>query len=130
MDKIIPVAARVLLAQIFLIVGVNKVVFSMQHPEFYDQFLAHLGSIGLPPIVAPLMILIEIGAGATLLLGWKTRISAWILAVYSLFIAFALHQADGLLLQYLAIVGGMLAIIAYGPGPCSLDNLKKTSAPD
>jgi len=125
MDKIIPVAARVLLAQIFLIVGVNKVVFSMQHPEFYEQFLALLGGNGLPPIMAPLMILIEIGAGAALLLGWKTRIAAWILAVYSLFIAFALHRADGLLLQYLAIVGGMLAIIAHGPGPCSLDNLKK-----
>lgn len=127
MNKVVAVAARVLLAQIFLVVGVNKVIFSMQNPAFYDQFLAHLGGYGLPPIIAPLMILIEIGAGAALLLGWKTRPAAWILAIYSIFIAIALHRADGLLLQNLAIAGGMLAIAVYGPGPCSLDNLKKTS---
>ena len=127
MDKVIPVAARVLLAQIFLVVGVNKVIFSMQHPDFYDQFLAQLGSYGLPPILAPVMILIEIGAGASLLLGWKARAAAWVLAGYSVFIGLALHRTDGLLLQNLAIAGGMLAIIAYGPGPYSLDNLKKTS---
>lgn len=125
MDKAIAVAARVLLAQIFLVVGINKVIFSVQNPDFYTQFLIHLGDFGLPPILAPLMILIEIGAGAALLLGWKTRIVGWILAVYSVFIAIALHRADGLLLQNLAIAGGMLAMVAYGPGPCSLDNLKK-----
>lgn len=125
MNKFIPVAARVLLAQIFLIVGVNKVVFSMQHPDFYQQFLAQLGSFGLPPVLAPLMILIELGAGAALLLGWKARSAAWVLAGYSVFIGLALHRADGLLLQNLAVAGGMLAIVAYGPGPCSLDNRKK-----
>lgn len=125
MDKFIPVVARVLLAQIFLIVGVNKVIFSMQHPDFYQQFLVQLGSFGLPPILAPLMILIEIGAGTALLLGWKARGAAWALAGYSVFIGLALHRADGLLLQNLAIAGGMLAIVAYGAGPCSLDNRNK-----
>lgn len=126
MDKAIAVTARVLLAQIFLIVGANKIIFSMQNPTFYDQFLAQLGSYGLPPIVAPLMILIELGAGLALLLGWKTRAAGWLLAVYSVLIGFALHRTDGLLLQNLAIAGGMLAMVAYGPGPCSLDNLKKS----
>lgn len=125
MDKAVAVAARVLLAQIFLVVGINKVIFSAQNPDFYNQFLAHLGSMGLPPILAPLMIIIEVGAGAALLLGWKTRMAAWVLALYSIFIAFLLHRGDGLLLQNLAIAGGMLAMVAYGPGPCSLDNLKK-----
>lgn len=125
MDKALPLISRILLAQIFLIVGVNKVVFSMQNPSFYDQFLAHLGSMGLPPILAPLMILIEIGAGAALLLGWKTKPAAWTLAVYSVFVAFAMHMTDGLMLQNLAIAGGMLAMVVYGPGALSLDNYKK-----
>lgn len=127
MNKVIAVAARVLLAQIFLVVGINKIIFSVQNPDFYNQFLVHLGTFGLPPILAPLMILIEIGAGTALLLGWKTRGAAWILSIYSIFIAIALHRADGLLLQNVAIAGGMLAMVAYGPGPCSLDNLKKKS---
>lgn len=127
MNKVVAVAARVLLAQIFLLVGINKIVFSVQNPDFYNQFLVYLGTFGLPPILAPLMILIEIGAGAALLLGWKTRGAAWILSIYSIFIAIALHRADGLLLQNFAIAGGMLAMAAYGPGPCSLDNLKKKS---
>jgi putative oxidoreductase len=71
------------------------------------------------------MILIEIGAGTALLLGWKARGAAWLLAAYSVFIGLALHRADGLLLQNLAIAGGMLMIAVYGPGPFSLDNRKK-----
>jgi putative oxidoreductase len=125
MDKLIAVAARILLALPFLIVGTNKVLLTAQHPGFYDQFLAQLGSMGLPPILAPVMILVEVIGGLALLTGFKTRAAAWTLAVYSVVLGLLLHWSDGLWIQNFAIAGGLLAIIAAGISPYSLDSRKQ-----
>ena len=132
MNKITAVAARVLLAQVYLVVGLQSHVYrSLTDPMFYDNFQQYLGMNGLPGLFAPLMIIIEVAGAAMLLLGWKTRMAAYVLAGYSLFVAVVFHHNLGnpvetlAFLQYLAITGGMLAIAAHGPGPCSLDNLGK-----
>lgn len=132
MNKITAVAARVLLAQVYLVVGLQSHVYrSLTDPMFYDNFQQYLGMNGLPGLFAPLMIVTEIAGAAMLLLGWKTSMAAYVLAGYSLFVAVVFHHNFGnpvealAFLQYLAITGGMLAIAAHGPGPCSLDNLGK-----
>lgn len=131
MNKYIPVAARLLLAQIFLVSGIFKVILASKNPDFYAQFGAYLGSHGIPYFVVPLTFIIEIGAGAALFLGYKTRIAAWILAVYSLFLAFVIHgnwadpKEPVFFMLYIALAGGMLAMTALTPTPCSLDNLSK-----
>ncbi len=132
MDKMIAVAARLLLAQIFFIVGWYRHVYLFATtPGGYDQFQASLGQFGLPGIFAPLMILVEIVAATLLVLGWKTRAAALTLAIYSVFIALVFYHDFGnplifvTFLQYFAVAGGMLLVAAYGPGPCSLDNLNK-----
>jgi len=132
MNKISGLVARILLAQIYLIVGIYAHVYqSMTNPMFYDNFQQYLGSVGLPGIFAPLMILIELVGGALLLVGYKTCFAAYLLAAYSLFIALVFHHnlsnPQELLacLQYLAVAGGMLAI-AHSPATAfSLDNLGK-----
>lgn len=129
MQKYIPVAARLLLAQIFLVAIIIQLSIFMKTPGGYEQFQAFLGQQGLPGIVAPLMILIQLVAGAALFLGFKTRAAAYVLAVYSVFIAFALRFNEPIIfMQYLAIAGGLLAMAACAPTACSLDNLKKKSA--
>jgi len=132
MNKVIAVAARVLLAQVYLIVGLQSHVYkSITDPMFYQGFQQYLSMNGLPGVFAPLMILVEIVGAGMLLLGWKTRMAAYVLAGYSLFIAAVFHRnfanpAEVLAcLQYLAVAGGMLAIAVQGPGSCSLDNLGK-----
>lgn len=131
MNKYIPVTARLLLAQIFLISGIFKVILASRNPDFYQQFGLYLGAHHIPYLVVPLTFIIEIGAGACLFLGYKTRIAAWILAVYSLFLAFALHSdwADPkepvFFMLYVALTGGLLALTALAPTACSLDNLQK-----
>lgn len=131
MNKYIPVAARLLLAQIFLISGVFKVILASRNPDFYTQFGVYLGAHGIPYLVVPLTFIIEIGAGAALFLGYKTRAAAGVLAAYSLFLALALHgnwadpKEPVFFMLYVALTGGLLAMTALAPTACSLDNLKR-----
>ena len=132
MNTFLNVAARILLAQVYLIVGLYAHVYqSLNNPVFYQNFQQYLGSFGLPGIFAPLMILIEIVGAVLLLIGFKTRLAAWMLALYSIFIALMFHNnfanPQELLscLQYLAVAGGMLAIAANPVSAWSIDGLKK-----
>jgi putative oxidoreductase len=132
MDKYLGVAARILLALVYLVVGLYSHVYqSMTNPLFYDGFQQYLGTVGLPGVFAPLMILIEVVGAVMLLLGYKTRFAALLLAAYSVFIALVFHhnlvnpQEMLAFLQYLAVAGGLLAIAANPVTACSLDRLKK-----
>jgi len=122
MDKYIPVAARLLLAQLFVVATVIQLMVFMNHPEGYEQFRVQLGMLGLPGIFAPLMILVQLVGGVALLLGFKTRLFAFVMAAYSVFMAFALGMN---IMQWLAVAGGLLALAALSPTACSLDNLMK-----
>lgn len=126
MQKFIPVIARILLAQIFLVAIVIQLTIIFKNPTGYDDFRLYLGQHGLPGIFAPLMILVQLLAGAALLLGYKTRLAAYVLAGYAIFIAFALRINEPIVfMQYLAITGGLLALSTIAPTACSLDSLKK-----
>lgn len=132
MNNFLNVAARILLAQVYLIVGVYAHFYqSISNPLFYQSFQQYLGSFGLPGIFAPLMILIEIAGAVLLLVGFKTRFAALVLAAYSVFVALMFHHdfanPQELLacLQYLAVAGGLLAIAANPVSACSIDGLRK-----
>ena len=126
MEKISLVAARLLLAQIFLVAIVIQLSIILKTPAGYEHYQIYLGQFGLPGIFAPLMILIQLLGGIGLLLGYKTRLSAYTLAGYAIFVALVLKLSEPIVfMQYLAIAGGMLLLAVHAPGPCSLDNLKK-----
>lgn len=126
MQKFIPVVARLLLAQIFLITIVIQLSIFMNNPSGYEDFRTFLGMHGLPGIFAPLMVAIQLLGSLALLLGYKTRTAAFVMAGYAVFIAVALHFREPIIfMQYLAIAGGLLALSALAPTACSLDNLKK-----
>lgn len=127
MQKYIPALARILLAQIFLVHMIIQVGIIFNTPNGYDGYRTLLGQYGLPGIFAPLTVGIELIFGAALLLGYKTRLSAGVLAGYALFVAVVMKLHDPMgFLQYLAIAGGYLALTALAPTACSLDNLKKS----
>ena len=92
------------------------------NPEGYQQYQAGLGSLGLPGIFAPLIILVQLVGGISLLLGYKTKFFALFMAIYAVIISLLLHLP---VLQYLAIAGGLLMLYANPATACSLDNLKK-----
>jgi len=78
-------------------------------------------------VVTPLVILIELGGGLALLLGFKTRWVAAVIAAFTVGSAFIAHTnfADqGQMINFmknLAMAGGLLLFVKYGAGEASID---------
>ncbi len=114
---------RILLAQIFIIAGIDKIIG-------YTGTAHYMAAYGVPTALLPLVIALEIGVGTTLLLGWHTRLSAFVLAVFSLAAAVIFHHQVAepmqmvLLMSDLAFAGGLLVVCAVGGGHLSLDTRK------
>jgi len=122
-----PLAARVLLAQLFLISGVGK-LFS------FTKMAAFMFNKGLPASEAllVLVILLEIGGALLLVAGLRVRWVAAALIGFTLAATFVFHpfwsvepeKVAGELnnfMKNLSIMGGLLYVMVFGAGPLSLD---------
>ena len=69
-------SGRVLMSVIFLTAGVTKI-------GAYAGTQDYMESMGVPGAMLPLVIALEVGAGLAVLLGWQTRVSAFLLAGFS-----------------------------------------------
>lgn len=118
--SIVTLAGRVLLAHMFLISGIQKI-------GGYAGTQAYMESAGLPGILLPLVILLEIGGGLALLAGFFTRWAAAALAAFSVLAALLFHMnfADQtqafMFMKNLTIAGGLLFVVAHGAGELSVD---------
>ncbi|MBR1218477.1 DoxX family protein [Bradyrhizobium sp. U87765 SZCCT0131] len=118
----VPALGRLLLAAIFLLSGVGK-VFAPGPTQ------AYIASAGLPaPLLAYIVaVVVEVGGGALLVLGYQTRAVALVLAVFTLAAAFGFHnnfaEQNQMIhfMKNLAITGGLLQVVAFGAGAFSLD---------
>jgi len=129
MTKHIGLIARILLAQIFFI----SILFILNNiistPGGYGMYQDMLGARGLPGIMAPLSILVQFLGGLALIIGFKTRIAAYILAAYSFLWAavYFMNAMQGqpvliMSLLYIAITGGLLLVGANPENTgCGLD---------
>jgi putative oxidoreductase len=124
MNKYLSTLGRVFLAQLFLLQVIALIIGFFNNPNGYLDYQNALGHQGLPGIFAPLIILIQLVGGSALMLGFKTKPAAIAMAIYAIFISFALGLSP---FQYLAIVGGLLTLAANPTTAFSLDNLKKSS---
>jgi len=112
---------RLLLALIFIMAGLNKI------PN-YAQTAGWMDSMGVPGVLLPLVILLEVGAGLAILVGWKTRWAALALSGFCILSAIIFHsnfavQAEMIsFMKNLAIAGGLLFVFLHGAGSYSLDN--------
>ena len=82
----------------------------------------------IPGILMALVgVVLKVGGGLGLLLGYKTRLATNALIVYVVLATLMFHIGEGQLtaaLKNLAIVGGLLYIYVAGAGAWSLDNKK------
>ena len=109
MNNFLSLAARVLLAMVFLGLVFLRVSAILASPNGYVEYQVLLGQFGLPGIAAPLIILIELVGGLALLAGYKTKVTAYVLAGFSVFLAIVLGRVNPEpMLLYLAIAGGLL----------------------
>jgi putative oxidoreductase len=91
--------------------------------------IGYIESVGLPlaTLGFAIAVTIEIGGGLALALGYRSRIAAALIAVYSIAAALAFHRhfADPNqfvhFMKNVAIAGGLLQIVAFGPGRFSLE---------
>lgn len=115
-------AGRILLAAIFILSGISKVTA----PEATIAYIASAG-VPLPQIALAGAIVVELLGGVALVIGVKTRLVAAALAVFSLVAAAFFHNALADQNQFIhffkniAMAGGLLQVVAFGPGRLSLD---------
>lgn len=113
---------RCLMAVLLLLSGLGKVV----GPTATIAWIASTG-LPMPTVGYALAIVIELGGGLLLILGWQTRALAAVLSVYAIATAFIFHRniADQNqlfhFLKNLAVTGGFFQLIAFGAGNFSLD---------
>ena len=120
LESFAELAGRILLASLFLLSGLSKL-------SAYGATAAYMSSAGVPGGLLPAVIALELGASLAVILGWKTRIAAALLAGFSLLAAFTFHNnfADQIqmimFLKNVSIAGGFLLLVANGAGPLSVE---------
>ncbi|GIZ50143.1 DoxX family protein [Noviherbaspirillum aridicola] len=128
-NSTLPLIGRVLLAAIFLISGVGKIAA----PAATAGYIAAMG-LPFPALGVLLAIVVEVGAGLLLVLGYRTRLVALLLAAFSIVTGLVFHNAIGdqnqliHLLKNFAMAGGLLQVAAFGAGAFSLDARTATPA--
>ena len=118
---ILEFVGRVLLSALFLIEGLGKI--SMQ-----EDVILYMEDYGVPGLLFLPATILEILFPLFLIVGYKTKWAASIMALFTLAVAIIFHTNfdEGVqmifFLKDLAIAGGFMIIVAYGPGKISLDH--------
>ena len=129
-EKFGPLLGRVLIALLFIPAGFSKLTG-------FAGTVGYIKSVGLPlpEVGAALAVIVELLVGLALLVGYKARYAALILAVFTVAAAIGFHNFWAMeeakvminriqFFKNLSIAGGLLFIAAYGAGPFALDNRK------
>ncbi|NRP72586.1 Inner membrane protein YqjF [Ensifer psoraleae] len=122
LQSVLAFIGRLLLAGIFLSSGFEK----LADPSGTIGYIA-AANLPLPSVAYAIALVVELGGGILLVLGYQARLVALALAVFTLVSALGFHTnfADQNqmihFMKNLAITGGFLQIVAFGAGPFSLD---------
>ena len=122
---IIEALGRIFLSSLFLIEGVKK--FFLQ-----EETIIYMEEYGVPEILFFPSLVLEILFPILIIVGYKTKWAASVLALFTFAVAIIFHTnfSEGMqmlfFLKDIAIAGGFMLIIAYGPGEISLDHYFKS----
>jgi putative oxidoreductase len=111
---------RLLIALIFVTAGVGKI-------GNYAGTQGYMESMGVPGVLLPLVIALELLGGLAIILGWQTRLVAFLLAGFCIVSAVLFHgnvsdpSEQIQFLKNLGLAGGFLFLVAHGAGALSLD---------
>ena len=122
---IVEIIGRIFLSTVFLIAGVNK-IFN------YEGTTTYMESFGVPDFLYIPAIILEILFPLMIIIGYKTKISALIMALFSVSLAIIFHTDFSNQMQVMsflknfAIAGGFIIIFINGPSRWSIDHLLKS----
>jgi putative oxidoreductase len=125
-------AGRILLALIFLQSGFGKLTG-------FSGTVGYIASKGIPfpEIAAAGALAVEMLGAILLIVGWKARWAAAAIFLFLIPVTYVFHNPTGLpadqvqtqmiqLMKNISIMGGMLMVVAFGPGAWSLDDRNST----
>ena len=122
---ILALFGRIFLSVLFLAEGIRKFFFQ-------EETIMYMEDFGVPEILFFPSIFVEILFPLLLIIGYKTKIAAFVMALFTLTVAIIFHTdfSDGMqlisFLKNLAIAGGFMIIIAYGSNKFSIDHFLKS----
>jgi len=111
---------RILLALMFVLAGWSKI-------NGYAGTQGYMASAGVPGILLPLVIIVELLGGLMIIVGFKTRLVALVMCAFTLAASVLFHMnwaqpmQQLLFLKNLAVAGGFLMLFAAGAGAYSVD---------
>ena len=112
---------RLFLSMIFIFSGFTKITG-------YAATQGYMEAMGVPGMLLPLVIAVELLGGIAILLGFKARLVAILMAGFSVVSALLFHQfwidesQMNPFMKNIAMAGGFLMIFAHGAGAYSIDN--------
>jgi putative oxidoreductase len=118
----LPPLGRLLMSSLFIWDGIGQ----LRSPSLTAQYFASV-HVPLPSVAIWISIIIHLVGGIGLLVGFKTRWAAALLALVSVGTAFGVHlqigDQDNIIHFYknLALTGGFLYVMAFGAGAFSID---------
>ena len=122
---IVELIGRILLSALFLIEGIGKI--SMQ-----EDVMMYMENYGIPGILFIPAVILEILFPLLLIVGYKTKLAAFVMALFTFAVAIIFHTdfSKGMemvfFLKDLAIAGGLMMVFVYGPSKISLDHYFKS----
>ena len=122
-----PLVGRLMIAAIFVGSGFRKITG-------FDGTVGFIASKGLPfpQLAAIAAIVVELGGGILLILGWKTRWAAAAMCIFTVVAALIFHnfwvvpaeQAQNQMIHFMkniCMAGGLLYVVVFGSGPLAVD---------
>lgn len=120
-NNVSTLTGRVLLAVMFIIAGYGKF-------GGYEGTQGYMESVGVPGILLPAVIALELLGGIAILIGYQTKIAAILLAGFTLLTAIIFHNDFSqqmqmiLFMKNLAISGAFLLLFVHGPGQWAVNS--------
>ena len=124
--QVIEVLGRIFLSTLFLIEGINK-IFN------YERTIQFMESFSVPEYLAIPAIILEILFPLLLIIGYQTKIAAFVMAIFTIAVATIFHTNFDDHMQFItffkdiAIAGGFIIIFVNGSGRFSLDYKLKSN---
>tara|TARA_R110002167_G_scaffold52361_4_gene151216 strand:+ start:239 stop:652 length:414 start_codon:yes stop_codon:yes gene_type:complete len=127
-------AGRLLLGLYFIVPGLQKIT----NFDMMSQYMAQ-HKVPMISVLLVVTIIIQLSAGLAIIIGYKGRFAAFLLAGLTLVISVYMHNFWNLpeggdvaretqnFVKNMAIMAGLLVLVGRGTGPFSLDNRKSSS---
>ena len=119
-SSLIDLFGRVFIAALFITSGIEKMLN-------FDSTIIYMEEFNIPIILTIPAIVVELLLPLLIIFGYKTRLSAFILALFTISLAVIFHSDFTNQIQIMsflknfAIAGGLFILVARGPGKISLD---------